>query len=70
VAFLLDTNVAIHLRDGDPMVRQKVAALNGAALISVVTALSRRASIGNGARAYSQAAARRHAERHSNVNLR
>jgi predicted nucleic acid-binding protein len=37
VAFLLDTNVAIHLRDGDPMVTQKVAALEGAVLISVVT---------------------------------
>jgi predicted nucleic acid-binding protein len=37
VAFLLDTNVAIHLRDGDPMVTQKVAALKGAILISIVT---------------------------------
>ena len=37
MAFLLDTNVAIHLRDGDPMVTQKVAALEGAVLISVVT---------------------------------
>ena len=36
MAFLLDTNVAIHLRDGDPMVTQKVAALEGAVLISVV----------------------------------
>jgi predicted nucleic acid-binding protein len=37
VAFLLDTNVAIHLRDGDPLVTQKVAALESAVLISVVT---------------------------------
>ena len=37
MAFLLDTNVAIHLRDGDPLVTQKVAALEGAVLISVVT---------------------------------
>ncbi len=37
MAFLLDTNVAIHLRDGNPTVTQKVAALEGAALISVVT---------------------------------
>jgi len=37
VAFLLDTNVAIHLRDGDPIVTQQVAALEGAVLISVVT---------------------------------
>jgi predicted nucleic acid-binding protein len=35
VAFLLDTNVAI--RDGDPAVTQKVAALKGAVLISIVT---------------------------------
>ena len=37
MAFLLDTNVAIHLRDGDSAVTQKVAALKGAVLISVVT---------------------------------
>jgi tRNA(fMet)-specific endonuclease VapC len=37
VAFLPDTNVAIHLRDGDPMVGQKVAALGAAVLISIVT---------------------------------
>ena len=37
MAFLLDTNVAIHLRDGDPLVTQKVAALEGAVLISIVT---------------------------------
>ena len=37
MAFLLDTNVAIHLRDGDPAVTQKVAALQGAVLMSIVT---------------------------------
>ena len=37
MAFLLDANVAIHLRDGDRMVTRKVAALEGAVLISVVT---------------------------------
>jgi predicted nucleic acid-binding protein len=37
MAFLLDTNVAIHLRDGDSGVVQKVAALQGAVLISIVT---------------------------------
>ena len=37
MAFLLDTNVAIHLRDGDRMVTRKVAAFEGAVLISVVT---------------------------------
>ena len=37
MAFLLDTTVAIRLRDGDPMVTQGVVALKGAVLISVVT---------------------------------
>ena len=37
MAFLLDTNVAIHLRDGDPLFTQNVAALKGAVLISIVT---------------------------------
>jgi tRNA(fMet)-specific endonuclease VapC len=37
VAFLLDTDVAIHLRDGDRAVTEKVAALDGAVLISIVT---------------------------------
>jgi len=37
VAFLLDTNVTVHLRDGDPAVTQKVAALQGAVLMSIVT---------------------------------
>ena len=37
MAFLLDTNVAIQLRDGDPLITQKVAALQGAVLISLVT---------------------------------
>jgi hypothetical protein len=33
VAFLLDTKVAIHLRDGDRVVTDKVAALDGAVLM-------------------------------------
>ena len=37
MAFLLDTNVAIHLRDGDPTVTQRVAKLEGAVLMSIVT---------------------------------
>ena len=37
MAYLLDTNVAIHLRDGDVHVIDRVAALEGAVLISVVT---------------------------------
>jgi predicted nucleic acid-binding protein/virulence-associated protein VagC len=41
MVWLLDTNVAIHLRDGDPMVRDRVAALDGAVLMSVVTRVER-----------------------------
>ena len=35
--FLLDTNVLIHLRDGDPAITSKVAALEGAILMSIVS---------------------------------
>lgn len=34
---MLDTNVAIHLRDGDPAVTGKVAALGDGVMLSVVT---------------------------------
>lgn len=37
MAYVLDTNVAIHLRDGDGAVTRKVAALEGAVLLSIVT---------------------------------
>lgn len=37
MAFLLDTNVAIHLRDGDAEIAGKIAALDGAILLSIVT---------------------------------
>lgn len=37
MAFILDTTVAIHLRDGDPATSAKVAALSDAVLISIVT---------------------------------
>jgi predicted nucleic acid-binding protein len=37
VAFLLDTDVTIHLRDGDPEITDKVAALDDVVLISIVT---------------------------------
>jgi len=37
VAYLLDTDVAIHLRDGDPTISAKVAALDDAILLSIVT---------------------------------
>lgn len=34
---VLDTNIAIHLRDGDPVVTAKVAALEGAVLLSIIS---------------------------------
>ena len=37
MAYLLDTNVAIHLRDGDVAITDRVAALDGAVLLSVIT---------------------------------
>jgi tRNA(fMet)-specific endonuclease VapC len=37
MAFLLDTDVAIHLRDGDATIVDKVAALDDAVLMSIVT---------------------------------
>ncbi len=37
MAFLIDTDVAIHLRDGDPEIMAKAAKLDDAALMSVVT---------------------------------
>lgn len=37
MAFVLDTSVAIHLRDGDDVVTGKVAALQGAVMMSVIT---------------------------------
>src|SRR4051812_39175944 len=37
MAWLLDTSVAIHLRDGDAVVTDRVAGLDGAVLLSIVT---------------------------------
>jgi tRNA(fMet)-specific endonuclease VapC len=37
LAYLLDTNVAIHLRDGDEAVTPRVVALEGAILLSVIS---------------------------------
>ena len=37
MAYLLDTNVAIHLRDGDPTISARIAALDDAILLSIVT---------------------------------
>ncbi|MBU6371523.1 MAG: PIN domain-containing protein [Alphaproteobacteria bacterium] len=37
MAFLIDTNVAIHLRDGDAGITARIGALDGAILMSIVT---------------------------------
>lgn len=37
MAFLLDTDVLIHLRDGDPGITDKVSALDDAVLMSIVS---------------------------------
>jgi predicted nucleic acid-binding protein len=37
MAYLLDTNVAIHLRDGDEAVTRRIAALDDAVLMSIMT---------------------------------
>ena len=37
MAYVLDTNVAIHLRDGDPTISARIAALDDAILLSIVT---------------------------------
>ncbi len=34
---MLDTNIAIHLRDGNPAVAERLSRLDGAVLMSVVT---------------------------------
>ena len=48
--FILDTNVAIMLRDGDPEVIQKLAALGEDFYISVVTQVELVAGASNGSR--------------------
>lgn len=37
MAFILDTNVAIYLRDGDEGIAAQVAALDGAILLSIIS---------------------------------
>lgn len=37
MAYLLDTNVAIYLRDGEPVISAKIAALDNAVLLSVIS---------------------------------
>ncbi|TCS10325.1 type II toxin-antitoxin system VapC family toxin [Caulobacter sp. BK020] len=34
---ILDTNIAIHLRDGDPLVTSKATALEGPVLLSIIS---------------------------------
>jgi tRNA(fMet)-specific endonuclease VapC len=34
---LLDTNIAIHLRDGDPATTARIASLEGAVLLSIIS---------------------------------
>jgi tRNA(fMet)-specific endonuclease VapC len=37
VAYILDTNVAVYLRDGDPVVTARIIALEGVILLSVIS---------------------------------
>nr|WP_295110513.1 type II toxin-antitoxin system VapC family toxin [uncultured Caulobacter sp.] len=37
MAYVLDTNVAIHLRDGDPAVTERVMALDDAVFLSIIS---------------------------------
>lgn len=37
MAFVIDTNVAIHLRDGDANIAAKIAALDDAVVMSIIT---------------------------------
>ncbi|MCB9958074.1 MAG: PIN domain-containing protein [Rhodospirillaceae bacterium] len=37
MAYLIDTNIAIRLRDGDPDTQARIANLDGAVLMSVIT---------------------------------
>jgi len=37
LTYVLDTNIAIHLRDGDPVVTSRIAALEGPVLLSIVS---------------------------------
>ncbi len=37
MTYLLDTNVVIRLRDGDPLIAGRIAALDGAILTSIIT---------------------------------
>jgi len=46
VAYLLDTNIAIHVRDGDDLVDARVDALDPPLLLSVITRIELEADLG------------------------
>jgi tRNA(fMet)-specific endonuclease VapC len=46
VAFLLDTNIAIHLRDGDEAIDNRIDALAPPLLLSVITRIELEADLG------------------------
>ena len=70
MAFLLDTNVAIHLRDGDPTTMQKVSALQSAVLMSIVTRVELEGGVYREPVHASVRRARLDAERYSSVGIR
>lgn len=45
MSFVLDTNVAIHLRDGNPAVAERLSRLDGAVLMSIVTRVELEGSV-------------------------
>jgi tRNA(fMet)-specific endonuclease VapC len=45
MAVLLDTDVLIHLRDGDPEIAERVAALNDSVLMSIVSRVELEGSV-------------------------
>ena len=56
MAYLLDTNVVIHLRDGDAAITKRIAELDDAVLMSIVTRVELEGGV---LRELSQAAVRR-----------
>ncbi|MFC5373109.1 PIN domain-containing protein [Brevundimonas faecalis] len=50
MAYLLDTNIAIHLRDGDDQIDARVDELNPPLLLSAVTRVELEADLGRGDR--------------------
>lgn len=46
MAYLLDTNIAIHLRDGDPIIDERVDMLDPPLVLSVITQVELEADLG------------------------